>query len=276
MSGGRASGADGRLSARTGVAVSFADALKGISRGDNPRTGQPVWRNSYYEGTFEHQIWRPIAGGSVRGASRWRGAVLKCARDIERKTRLARQEAMPGVRNGVLGQVGIDVLEALWQLVDFATGRLDPAIATLAEMTGHCYNAVHEALCRLRSAGFLQWIRRSRPLDRKGEAGPQVEQITNAYVLVLPREVEETVKALVDWGRIPACEEDRRRAARKSVDEMLAGLSAVDFLEATWTGDRLLGASLKSLAASFDDRDGRASGRGANRRRREKPGASDL
>ena len=94
-----------------------------LGRGDSRRTGQPVWRNSYYEG-IEERIWRPFADGTVRGGKRLAGALVAAARRIERQTRSERKKATPGTKRGVLGQTGIDVLEALLEIVDFATGRL--------------------------------------------------------------------------------------------------------------------------------------------------------
>ena len=34
-----------------------------LERGNNPHSGQPVWRNSYTEGTIESKVWRPINDG---------------------------------------------------------------------------------------------------------------------------------------------------------------------------------------------------------------------
>src|SRR3546814_3091837 len=76
------------------------------------RSGQPVWRNSYYEGQIEDRLWRPFAGGNRRGAKRRIGAILKSARELERRTRRERQKVQPGTRNGILGQIGLDDLEA--------------------------------------------------------------------------------------------------------------------------------------------------------------------
>ncbi|ESW70561.1 hypothetical protein X773_28200 [Mesorhizobium sp. LSJC285A00] len=40
-------------------------------------------------------------------------------------------QRQPGARSGPLGSVAIEVLELFANLVDFRTGRLDPAIDTL-------------------------------------------------------------------------------------------------------------------------------------------------
>ena len=256
----------GLLAARLASGVLSRKTRALLERGDSPRSGQPVWRNSYYEGQMEDRLWRPVGlgrqRGTVRGGKRYAGAVVKAARAFDRRTRSERKASSPGARNGVLGEVGIAVLEQLYELVNFATGRLEPAIATLAEKTGYCYSAVHDALCRLRRAGFLHWVRRSRPTENKGEAGPQVEQIPNAYVLLLPTEFERLVRGLLgewgdDEGKVPACETDRRKAQKADVDAMIAQITASQYHSDFWSGDQLAGESMARIAAMLDARERR-------------------
>lgn len=142
-----------------------------LERGDSPRSGEPVWRNSYTVGQIEDRIWKPINGGKLRAGKRWTGALLKAAKALELRTRAERRAKEPGARNGALGVVGIAVLEYLYDTVDYASGRLDPALRTIADATGHAYSAVHDALVRLRNHGFLTWARRSNatPLDERFE-----------------------------------------------------------------------------------------------------------
>ena len=217
------------------------------------RSGQPVWRNTYNQGQLEHRLWRPIADGTKRGARRRIGAILKSAKELERRTRVERQRSHPGTRNGVLGQIGLDVLEVLYtRFVDFKTGTLEPAIATIAEAVGHSYSAVHAALRRLRTAGFLHWIRRCRPTDRKSEAGPQVEQITNAYALLLPKSIEGLVKHLLGKAPIPDDARWRKEQQEEEWRTMVAGLSAQELVRDTWTGDQLAGETLARIARLID------------------------
>ncbi|EJU14013.1 replication initiation protein [Sphingomonas sp. LH128] len=226
-----------------------------LERGDSPRSGEKVWRNSYYEGTIEHQVWKPIHDGTPRGGARWVGALMKAARAFEYKTRLKRRETEPGARNGELGEIGLEVLGFLYETVDYATGRLDPAIATIAEGIGRSYSAVHDALVRLRKANFLHWMRRSRPIEDPTPGGQQVEQISNAYALMIPPAMMDWVKSLFRKAPAPNCEQDRRKAEREAYEAMLAGLTAEERHDATWAGDRLLGETLKRLAAAVDARD---------------------
>jgi hypothetical protein len=226
-----------------------------LERGDSPRSGEKVWRNSYTEGTIEDRVWKRIHDGTARGGKRWVGAILKAARNYEYRTRLKRREKEPGARNGALGEIGLEVLRFLYETVDFATGRLEPAIATIAEEVGRSYSAVHEALCRLRANGFLHWIRRSRPIDNPVPGGPQVEQIPNAYALLIPVEMKDWLRTLFRKGPAPSCDEDRRKGEREAYEAMLAGMSAEDRHKATWDGDRLTGETLARIAAELDRRE---------------------
>ncbi|WP_156840255.1 replication protein A [Novosphingobium aquimarinum] len=180
---------------------------------------------------------------------------MKAARSFEYKTRLERREKNPGARNGALGEVGLEVLAWLYEKVDYASGRLDPAIGTIAAGIGRSYSAVHEALCRLRIEGFLSWIRRSRPIEDPEPGGQQVEQVSNAYALLVPKVMNQWLVSLLRKPPVPACEEDRRKAEKQAYEAMLAGFSAQERHEATWNGDRLLGETLKRLAILVDQRD---------------------
>lgn len=250
-------------------AASFGEAAGGLLRslakaldaretasGSSPRTGQPVWRNSYYEGQLEGRLWRPVGigrqRGTRRGARRLAGAVMKAAQALDRRTRIERKAKTPGVRNGVLGEIGLAVLATMYELVDYASGRLEPAIATIAERTGYCYSAVHNALARLRAAGFLQWIRRSRPTESKGEAGPQVEQIPNAYALTIPVELQDYVNRLVGDGPVPACALDRQAQVKADLEYFISKVSNARFHRDFWSGDKLTGESFAAIAAGLD------------------------
>lgn len=235
-------------------------------RGDSPRTGEPVWRNSYYVGTIEQgRVWKPINGGTPRGGKRWTGALLKAAKRLELETRAKRRESDPGARNGVLGEVGIAVLEYLYSVVDYATGKLEPAIRTIADEIGRAYSAVHEALGRLRAAGFLRWIRRSKPKDNPEPGGPTIEQASNAYALLVPREFQDWLKRLVGPGPVPACEEDRRRELVAESERMFSRLTCAEQGRQTgdWGADKILGDILASIGKLVDEREAqhRESGR---------------
>lgn len=234
---------------------SLGEILGNLPAAKSRRSGERVWRNSYYVGQIEHRIWRPFKGnGGTRGVKRWIGAMLQCAREFEKSTRRSRQKNNPGVRNGAIGEIGLAVLETLYQrFLDYKSGQLDPAITTIAEAVGHSYAAVHAALRRLRDAGFLQWVRRSEPIEDADPAGPQVRQVSNAYVAwLLPPIIERMMRNRL--GKAPA-PDDATWAAEQRAKEwqaMLDEMSSAEFHATTWTGDKLAGETLARIAALLD------------------------
>ncbi len=136
--------------------------------------------------------------------------------------RLERVGREPGKRNGPLGPVGLEVLRELLRLVDYRTGRLDPAITTLMDRLRRSKDAIVRALANLRAAGFLDWIRRYEPTGNA--EGPQVKQISNAYRLSLP---PAAVRLLGAWAKpapIPDDEAQRRADRAGDVAGMIAAL----------------------------------------------------
>lgn len=249
-----------------------------LERGDSPRSGQPVWRNSYYEGQCEKRIWRRYGDGSVRTGKRLHALVVTNARRLERQTRRMRQyraqqcrrmkpeqleserikgkeEVLHHARRGLLGEVGVEVLDFLWSRVDFMTGRLEPAIGTIAKEIGRSYSAVHTALNRLRRHGWLQWERRSRKIEDPEPGTPLVEQIPNAYVLLIPAELRRFVASLFGAPREPDCLKWDREQRRAEEERMLRELSAREYHRATWTGDSKLGETLERIAQLVDQRE---------------------
>lgn len=218
-------------------------------RGGN---GTPIWRNSYEEGQLEDRLWRPIARGKMRAAKRLLGARLKAARMLEKKTRIARRQVERSIKNGALGPVAIEVLEYFYNIVDFMTGRLEPAVQSIADNIGRSYGAVHNALKALRRQGFLQWIRRSRSADNKGQAGPQSVQIPSAYVLLFPQRLQPLVDHIMGKGPLPVDMEWHREQQKRDYEDILSRLSSPEFLKAVWDGDDALGESLKRIAELLD------------------------
>ncbi len=101
------------------------------------RPGQPVRRSSYRAGEREQRHWRPFNKAE-------RNARMRAAETYDRKHKIA------GKRNGPLGAIGVDVLRELMRMIDFKTGRLEPAIATLATRLSRSRGAIVKALARLK------------------------------------------------------------------------------------------------------------------------------
>jgi hypothetical protein len=147
-----------------------------MARGRGGRAGEPVRRHSRPQGRVEGVFWRPFRPKDV-------GRYLTAAERFERAGKKA------GARSGPLGGVALEVLRELLRLVDYRTGRLEPALTTLMARTRRSKDAVVRALKALRRHGFLDWLRRYESTGTKG-AGPQVRQISNAYRLSLPPAAE--------------------------------------------------------------------------------------
>lgn len=204
----------------------------GAARADGRRTGQPVRRNSYHRGERERLIWRPL-GETRAEARRFKGAVRKAAQRFDHSTKT------PETRmGGVLRLTGLAVLNALLDIVDDVTGRLEPSIATIADRAKLGVRTVVRALRRLADAGFLDWFRRTEPVDQEG-AGPQVQQITNAYWFALRGRAAGMVRLILS-GRAPPEARSReevqaavtgsRNARLKEMRSPLGRVSAGDVL----------------------------------------------
>lgn len=173
------------------------------------RTEQPVRRNSYDVDDRRAKPWRPIGDGSKKGALQWIDALLRTAREFDL------EERARGT-HGRINQYGYRVLEVLLGRgggvpIDFRTGTLEPAIATIMTKTGFARQTVVAALARLKKHGFLDWVRRT---ERTGAAvgdGPQVKQATNAYffdLAQLPKNVLQRFRDLLAIARRRAAERD--------------------------------------------------------------------
>lgn len=133
---------------------------------------QPVRRHFHLAGRCEGTFWRRTDRREVR-------RILLGARRFDVVGRA------PGKRNGPLGHVALEVLDLLANVVDYRSGRLDPAVTFLMERLRRSRDAVVRALAALRTHGFLDWLRRYEPTGHEGR-GPQVRQVSNAYRLSLP------------------------------------------------------------------------------------------
>jgi hypothetical protein len=196
-------------------------------------TGQPVRRNSYKAGECEHRIWRPTPRAQAR-------RIVLAAKIYDRRKRKA------GERNGPIGHVGIDVLDALAGIVDYKTGILCPSYLWLAERTRRSIDAIARALTSLREHGFLDWIRRHEPTG--SDTGPYVRQTSNAYALMLP---PAAIALLDPAGPAPIPDDIAHAQAEAALmyEERLAELPVQEAAAAVF-GDGL-GAAFARLASAI-------------------------
>jgi hypothetical protein len=231
--------ADGK---RRGQFASAGELLGGV-RVKTTRSFQPVRRNSYAANDCRAlDVWKPL--GKPHEARRIIYLALKAAEAFDRRHKQF------GKQNGPLGYVGLDVLRFMYRLVDYRTGRLDPALATICVKTGFAKSTVNKALDRLEMHGFLVSVRRAEPTDRDGR-GPQIRQISNAYGLRLP-------KPLADWiakgwhAPVPDCELTRREADKDEFNAMLDQLCLEDQTAVIVGNDGPLADTIAALARAYD------------------------
>ena len=193
---------------------------------------------------------------------RQRALLITAAERFDRLGRLGDRAERNRRKIGHLGPVAIEVLRLLlFRFHCRKTGRLDPSLETLARAAGHSIAGVHAALKRLRQHGFLAWLRRYRPTEGEGLRGPQVEQASNAYQLLVPRKLVRDVEG----PPTPACEADHHRAAvadRKRMEDELP----LEELPGELLGDTPLAATLARLGRAL-----MSSERGSNHAHESQP-----
>ena len=156
------------------------------------RASTPVWRDS----ATKPVKWQPMSKKAA--VKLWHRA-----RVFERGTR------QPGRQDGALGRNGLAVLHALiFDCLNYATGRLDPAINTIARLACISPRSAARGLAALKLAGVLDWVRRCRESIEDGRF--TLRQESNAYAVTAPvqlarlRAAAGAIKAAArDVGRPP-------------------------------------------------------------------------
>jgi len=152
-------------------------------------------------------IW-PVWSGSVTVADRPTLLSKKNAQQIWFRARKWDQRTRsPRKHGGTIGRSALAVLYSLLHdFLNFKTGRLDPAVKTIARKAGLSPRAVHTAINKLRALGLLAWQRRcEKSRDREGRF--ILSQLSNAYTVLsrpdladLAGELSETLAA-IEIGR---------------------------------------------------------------------------
>ena len=139
-------------------------ALPGFAAAPCAQAPWPVWSDSTR---------RPVKFAAL--PKRQAVKLFHKARRFERQTRT------PGRQDGALGRNGLAVLHALlFDFLNYASGRLDPAYAKIAEKACISVRSVARGLVSLRAAGVLDWVRRCR--EGRDDLGRfRLEQESNAY-----------------------------------------------------------------------------------------------
>lgn len=219
--------------ASLGDIIDAGELPRGASR---RRTGQPVRRHSRAAGRCEGLFWR-------RTNRQEMSQIVLAARRYELATR------QPGARNGALGFVALEVIELLSRRIDYRSGRLDPSLDYLMRTLRRSRDAIVRALRALRTAGFLDWLRRYEPTGNEGR-GPQVRQTSNAYRLLLPQKARQWLGRYGIPAPLPDDFSHAQEQRTATVEAQIASLSLVErvFVEIE---DEGLAASLARLGESI-------------------------
>lgn len=222
------------------TARSLFEVASGIAAQNGERErGQPVRRNSYFpDDRRALAMWKPLDKKEATVAER-----LTAAERYNRDMRKA------GERRGPLGEIALEVYRLMHFEID-KKGRLDPAIDYIAKKIRRSRKAVVDALSRLRDHGFLDWVRRAEKVEEaEGQKGPQVKQISNAYVLKLPKLAMDFIRGRKGPEK-PVCEEDRRATHKAEKEEMVTSLPLQE-VPAAYVEDNSLREILSRMGASL-------------------------
>jgi len=145
----------------------YLPALPGLC-GPTTYAPSPVWRDSVTQPVTWQRMPKKAA------VKLWHRA-----RDYERQTR------QPGRQDGALGRNGLAVLQALiFDFLNYASGRLDPAISTIAKKAAISPRSAARGLAALKLAGVLNWLRRCTGSVEDGRF--TLRQESNAYAILPP------------------------------------------------------------------------------------------
>ena len=100
-----------------------------LARAEKPRV--KVWAGSIAVG---HEK-RAKAYTPIRNARQMR-EMIEAAKLYERQTLAQRRTTTPRIRNGAIGQAGIQIIEFLARVIDYSTGALFPSLHTIMDGTG--------------------------------------------------------------------------------------------------------------------------------------------
>lgn len=170
------------------TAFSIGDIAAGFTDRKDPDRKRTPRRNSYDIADDRAQVFKPIRDGWD-----WIGAVLQAFDELLHDQRTKRYREADRLQDG-----DRRILLSFLKLIDFKTGQLDPSYQELADRAG-CHRATAVAACK-RFAKWLglKWVRRTVASETIGMAGPQQEQISNAFWFDLcsaPRRVWHTFRA---------------------------------------------------------------------------------
>lgn len=204
-----------------------------------PRTGEPVRRHSRLAGR-EGTFWRPMSREDAR-------RIVFAARRFDRSTK------KKGQRNGALGHVALEIIDLLANLMNRRTGQLDPSLDFLMRTLGRSRDAIVRALAALRRHGFLDWLRRYVPTGN--DTGPQVQQTSNAYRLLMPPALGRIIRLYFTKAPTPDDEAARIDDLAAQIEAYKRQLSLRELPLFYFAKDCPLGKALARLGGHIEDRE---------------------
>ena len=207
------------------TARAFGTIASNFASHRNPDRQRTPRRNSYDIDDQRSQVFKPIHDGWD-----WVGSVMQAFDELLHHQRTTRYKENDRLQDG-----DRRILWNFLKLIDFKTGQLDPSYQEIADRSG-CHRATAVEACK-RFAKWLglRWVRRTIKAETVGQAGPQREQISNAFYFDLPsapRKVWQAFKAAVKrravkkHGKVPP--ELQKATNRPDSPELLAGLDALE------------------------------------------------
>ena len=186
-----------------GAATRALSRTPGV-RKERPFT-DPVRKHSFHEDTPQAKPWRTF-GRKTRAEKRaWSSAAL-AAFDValiksKRRAKMLRDERRRRVKMLAASGRGPEhpfasklkieeplqdgdrrVLAYLIDAHNHLTGECYPRLEKIAKEIARSRDGVIDSLRRLKEYGFVRWVRRTKTKEgAEGEAGPQLEQTSNAF-----------------------------------------------------------------------------------------------
>lgn len=174
-----------------------------------------------------------VAAGGERGIRITRD---QAARRIAALERLGKDTRKPGKRRGCAGTVGLYAEKIHAYFLDLAVkyqGQVFPAYEAIAAAVGCTVRTAVRSVAQLEALGWLKHDRRYEETGRAGVRGPQVQQTSNFYHLLLPNVATQLLER---WRRKKAPTQDEaaeaEQAAKKAFREACEDLAAAERREA--------------------------------------------
>ncbi|MEG8221980.1 hypothetical protein OSJ57_15325 [Sphingomonas sp. HH69] len=213
------------------TALSFGHIAGAFTDRKYPDRKRTPRRNSFDTDDQRAKVFQPVRHGSD-----WIGAVIQAFDELLHDQRVSRYKESDRLQDG-----DRRILLSFLKLIDFKTGQLDPSYQELADRAG-CHRATAIEACK-RFAKWLglRWVRRTVVAETVGLAGPQREQISNAFFFDLssaPKRVWATFKAAL-----------RRKVIKRR------GKAPEGMQKTPKADDPVLVAALNSLGNTLDNRD---------------------